>query len=364
MVSPIDLLFMLPPLTYERLDRLIVSLMELFCEARLFRKVHWLYRRMKEPNDEAFALLLKAVVRSNISDKGVIASRLLHETMQQQRFPLTTRLATLTLLAWAKSGSPLTMQKALQIHEQVLHKFSQKAQSIEYYNALLDCIASTGGGEAVHHTDSLLQQIRKDGLEPNETSYTLAIKAFLKGGKDDRAELLLDEMKNSPFPPKIETFNTIMAFHAKQSCFGAAIQVEQIVLELHRQSKTNPEVAPDVVSYNSIYEAWANSDIEFASNRMMKVFERMHRMNIEPNLETYTKLIYHFTNTGSWGDMGRAQYLLTLLEDHPTLQPDTRHYYRIMQAWNLMEVPEFGEEILKRRIKAYLNGNTKVAPVR
>lgn len=338
--------------------------MELFSEARRFHKVHWLFRRLKHPTDLNMAVLLNSLVRSKIPKKGFLASVFLKEIVRKKHFPVDTRLATLVVLAWAKSDAPSAAKKALAIHEQLQETLSHDPPSIVYYNAILECISVSGGKEAVKRTEDLMELIHRVDLTPNEITYTLAIRALLRGGDDIRADEMLDRMRESPYPPRIRTFNTIMAFHAHAGVLGSAIQVEQMVLELHRQSRTQPHLAPDAVSYNIIYSAWAKADIAFSSNRMMKVYDRMQRVGLEPNLVTFTTLIHYLSSTGDWGDMSRAQDLLTTLEEHPTLQPDRRHYYQIMHGWNDMDVPEFGEEILKRRITAYVNGNTKVAPIR
>jgi pentatricopeptide repeat protein len=342
------------------LDGLVYTMMRLYAQAGRFQKTRWLYYRLRD-QDGALALLLTSLVRSPVKAKGPVANHMLREYLQ--KFTLEPREAVLVYLAWKKTAGSASGSEAMAIHNQ--HMKGRTDLSLVYFNALLACLAESKNKYIKPLVDEIMKGLQENGLEPDETTYTLAVRALLEGGRAADAEKLFQVMVHSKTPPNIRTMNTILLHHARYGELASAIHCESTLNQLNKVADHDGQlhVKPNVVTYNIILQAWAKTDAPFSANRLWKIYHRMLYRGIEPNMVTYNTLINYFTKTIELDDLKRANDILKVLEEHPTLKPTKTQYYRIMKTWMDCEEYHMAELVLDRRIASYISGNNKVAPV-
>jgi pentatricopeptide repeat protein len=336
-------------------------MMRLYAQAGRFQKTRWLYFRLSD-QEGTFTVLLNALVRSQVKSKGPAANQLLQKHLEKYR--LEPREAVLVYFAWAKTVDSAAGIEAMEIHNKYMK--GRTDLSLVYFNALLTCLAESKTKHIKPLVDGILKELDENGLEPDNTTYTLAVRALLEGGRAFDAEKLFQVMVHSKTPPNIRTINTILAHHSNHAELASAIHCESTLNQLNKVADNDGQlhVKPNVVTYNIILQAWAKTDAPFSSNRMWKIYHRMQYRGIAPNMVTYNTLINYFTKTLEQQDLRRAEDILTALEEHGTLKPTKRHYYRIMKTWMDCEEYHMAEVMLDRRIAAFVSGrNSKVAPV-
>lgn len=344
-------------------------MMRLYAHAGRFHKTLWLYYRLQYP-EIGFSTVLSALNRGPVKAKGPVAKRLLVNHLKNTSQVLESRVAILMYIAWAKTEDDDHAKKkragkeVMEIHDQYMK--GRKDLSLVYYNSLLRCFAKSANDKKISPVRRLLAELADNGLQPDETTYTMGIRALLESGLVTEAEDLLQKMVKSPTQPTLRTINSILAHHAQYGSLTSAIHCESVLNNLNRlaDNEGQEHMRANIVTYNIILQAWAKTHAPFSSNRMWKIYDRILGRGIVPNMITYNTLILYFTRTIEGNDLVRAEQILETLEQHPTLKPTSIHYYRIMKTWMDCEEYHKAEMILDRRIEAYISGrNDKVAPV-
>jgi pentatricopeptide repeat protein len=247
-------------------------MMRLYAQAGRFQKTRWLYYRLVD-QEGTFTVLLNSLIRSQVKAKGPTANQLLRQHLE--KFPLEPREAVLVYFAWAKTVDSAAGSEAMEIHNQ--HMKGRTDLSLVYFNALLKCLAESKTKHIKPLVDQIMKELEENGLVPDETTYTLAVRALLDGGRAVDAEKLFQDMVHSKTPPNIRTINTILVYHSNLGELASAIHCESTLNQLNKVADNDGQlhVKPNVVTYNIILQAWANTDAPFSSNRMWKIYHRM-----------------------------------------------------------------------------------------
>ena len=115
---------------------------------------------------------------------------------------------------------------------------------------------------------------------------------------------------------------------AKSGAAPRAQELLQRIEALHEEGYY--QVAPDVVSYNSVLNAWARSSSE-PVERAVELFQKqVLDSHVRPTLVTYNTLILAFSKRGQAED---ARHILEfLLEQGGDIRPDTISFNSVLYA--------------------------------
>ena len=90
----------------------------------------------------------------------------------------------------------------------------------------------------------LLEQMKEEGLQPNEVTYSTLMDICGKGGQPSNAMELFEQMKEEGLQPNVVTYNSLMDICAKGGHPSKA-------MELFEQRKEE-ELQPNVVTYSTL----------------------------------------------------------------------------------------------------------------
>jgi pentatricopeptide repeat protein len=274
----------------------------------------------------------------------------------------------------------------------------------------------------------------KDRFRPNLTSFNSAIKAWtLTNSKIvnrdpenavRRAELLLERMEDSAFPPSIESYTLLMQAVIKTSdpgekvqaildqleeryangdildppssvCYLVAIQAwgrakstkpvsparnvpvdeisppemaEMLVQRMTDWSSNDSsrgDLKPCVMIYTALIDAWGNSPHPEALDHALRIFTDMQQGKLgrkaSPNTVTLNVLLKAYCRHGRIDD---AWELLTRMKNF--IAPDLKSYHTIIKAFtrsNVANTVELAQEIVHNLEKEYQdNGNKSLKP--
>jgi len=198
-----------------------------------------------------------------------------------------------------------------------LHKEMQAEKltlSLAAYNALIDACTRSNDMARV---PQILQDMAKDGLEPNIVTYSTIIKGYCLQNRPDKAMELLHEMKQSSrYRPDEITYNTLIDGCARFGHYerGMALLAEMqeqgvrpsnftlsVLAKLATRSR-RPERAFEIcedlakryglrlnvqVYNNLVHACTANQDLQ----RGLKLLEQMQREGVRPDSRTFTLLL-------------------------------------------------------------------------
>eukprot|EP00980_Cylindrotheca_fusiformis_P028624 scaffold22620_cov131-Cylindrotheca_fusiformis.AAC.19 len=205
------------------------------------------------------------------------------------------------------------------------------------FSIAINAFARSGKDNAAERAEKLLELAQEmhnkgyKGLEPNSVMYTTVIKAWAKAGNPHRGELLLRRMYedyalngNTNVKPNIWTFNTVLAAWSKSSQTGAVEDAEKLLrrmIDLSNQGLLDCQ--PDTVSYNCLLHALARKRKSFpdASAKAQSLVEEMLEAAargdkaVVPNEITYTALFKILNSSGSKAKSEQAKYWVEKIHD-------------------------------------------------
>lgn len=207
-------------------------------------------------------------------------------------------------------------------------------------------------------------------MKPKTITYGMAIKCCMNSKDYKLAEEIVERMENTDTPANIRIYTEcFLNYWAKQSSDNpdAAIRAEEILDRLRQASKPNdhdPNLVPNVYSYNSVMKAWACTGLPNAAEQMWNIYRRMTREDkVQPNNVTFTTLINFFTGSNERSLIQRAESLLNVMETslNPRVKPDHRHYESIIEAWINIGEPTSARRVLGFRINSFVASKNKEA---
>lgn len=135
---------------------------------------------------------------------------------------------------------------------------------------------------------------------------------------------------------------------AKSSQPGSAARAQELLQRieaLHQEGYY--AVAPDIVSLNSVLNAWANSSEKDAAEKAMQLLdEELEKM--EPNVVSINTIILAFAKRGAAKE---ADELLHKMEHSYNVTPDTISYNSLLYAYAQANQPEHAERVLKEMMQ-------------
>lgn len=200
------------------------------------------------------------------------------------------------------------------------------------YSTVVSAWARSGLGEkGAEKSEALLEEMeyyhRKGYSGPNTYCCNAVLNAWAKSNSMyalNKAEAIIRRMeelcyKRPELAPNVISYNTLISLYARH---GDAIKAEAVLdrLEMFSTDDQRNEMyfncTPDIVSYNSVISAWSKRKNVKAAERAEKILRKIERLHADgvlefpPDAYTYSSVITAWANSGSEKCADRADAVL------------------------------------------------------
>jgi pentatricopeptide repeat protein len=223
------------------------------------------------------------------------------------------------LTAWARSNDGGCQAEAL------LRRMPVAPDVISWSALLTAWASSTRQPEGIQRAEALLWKAYGSGQPLDQSCFNTLLHAFGRQGQIDRAEALLkqwvematNENSSRTLVPDQFSFNIVLNAIAKSGRNDAGRQAHALYEEMLGMG-----VTPDLVTFNSLMNAWAQSAHAIQSNdakmksddsgrQAQLLLDDMNTRGVTPDSTTYNSLLNVFAKNGN---ARQAQKLLDRLE--------------------------------------------------
>ena len=261
---------------------------------------------------------------------------------QNPRFKPNVQTFTTVLSAWSHSRDPDAPERAEALLQRMT-PFGIQPNEVSY-STLLDAWAKSNHPHAADKAQAILDHMRTSPyIKPNVISYTTVVKAYAKQGRAEEAEALLEDMLTQEGAPKpdVYTFSSVLHAWSKSQCPRAAERAEAILVQLHNlYSRKVIDRPPNVFCYSNVLACWAKSQKPGSAQRAQHILETMKRHNVSPNLVSYNTVMNAWANE-SYSNANAVHQIDSLLKEldqlsskDRKLKPDEFTYRAIWKALN------------------------------
>ena len=169
------------------------------------------------------------------------------------------------------------------------------------YNSILDGLSKSNKPNAPQDAENMLKKMESIGgdLSPDTVSYTSCIHAYARRKLPKRAEYILRRMiwayedGHERVKPDATSFGAVANAWALAGGQKGVEKVEALVAwqeELYREG-SEPAMAPNVVVYNALANAWAHAKTKVSGDNAFRILKRMRAQGIEPNTRTINTIL-------------------------------------------------------------------------
>ena len=251
--------------------------------------------------------------------------------------------------------------------------------------------AATKAEEMVRRMWSLYENTGSEEFRPDLQCYNLWIHAVAKstqkrhttGSGDglkvgERAELILQEMRDRGIEPNVISYSSVMDAYANQARLGdpkAPAEAERVLFDLLERSEYSSNLQATPVTSDTVINAWAQQGTLEGAKKAQEILERLEAMSItangkasssakastslRPTAHSYATVICAWANSGGGTDAAqKASAILDRLlharqksNDDTTVSPDTVIFNAVIAAWASSGDPQCGtkaDEILRQ----------------
>lgn len=401
----------------ETILRQLQSMKELFPESIMLTNlpyntvIHsWKRSSEGEKAEEVLRMMIKGKIEPDeISYNGVVlsyarnygkrgyadnAQRVLEE-MEKTDLPIDAFLFNTVMDAHAKSQTPESAEKALQLLiklEQYGGKHGIYPNTISY-TTVIDSFAKAKSEDSASNAEMVFRKMEaahKSGNEdarPNNRSFNAVINAYVQTsapGSALRAEQILMKMLtlskngNEEAKPNVVTFTTVMNGWAKSGESGSGERAQKIFeLAVEEFQQGNAEAQPNSFMYSALIDAWIKSRDKGAVDRSFKIYSDLYneflegKGNVKPSTFLANQVIDAISRSGKSGAGDRVEEVLKMLDylytqyDDDDMRPTQQSYTMSINAW--AKSRSFGkakkaQQLLFKMEEAYRGGNSNAKP--
>ncbi|CAJ1950894.1 unnamed protein product [Cylindrotheca closterium] len=310
-----------------------------------------------QPDTRTFNAVLNAISKSNrgSGDKSLDRCKAILHQMQDLSSNAGWKCApdqyslTSMILCCTTTVGPDEAEKLL---AELLETMSI-APSVVPYNVILRGYAKRGNGV---DAEALLARLKEmDGVIPDETSYNTVLHAWSQS-KDpkapQKAETLLWEMQDDTtnISPSVVSFGSVLQCwtqHA-QTSKEAAIQGEELLRQMQQEFK----IAPNIICYNTVLNAWvtvarkfgAPEALERASILLQELLALHEKKNssstsssLRPTMVTFRTMLYLIAESKQVSNKAdRARAVVRLMEQYKVKgnKSDEKIIQRLLKSGN------------------------------
>lgn len=199
----------------------------------------------------------------------------------------------------------------------------ESSKYIECYGALLNCYCKELISDKA---EALLEKMKELGLPITAMSYNSLMTMYIKIGQPERVPALVQEMKASNIMPQVFTYNVWMrALAASKDIYG----VERVLDEMKRDGR----VAEDWTTYSNLASIYVEAGIFDKAENALKELEKR---NTSKALSPYQFLITLYGRTGNLIEVYRVWRSLRLAFPNT---PNIAYLNMIQALVNLKDMP-------------------------
>jgi len=383
-------------------------------------------------NDKTYAMLLSSL-NPKADDEAILQTILQH----YQDNPHTS---TDNVIVWNaslkwyatvsnSSSSSSSSWSRLQRHWEDMMQHCQP--DVTSYSTLLQAHAQQGRSDACLQLVSDMQ-VQEPPIIPNDVCYLHILQALVLEDKLDQAKDILMDLVNQYrqhcvenmdssvvdtsviIKPTQHLFSVVLSAYAKQGHVSKVQEILQALLDLHkitgdpdlepkptvlnssllavqiRQPETAqtllldtlyPHGVADTASFNTVLQAWAESDLPHAVDRAEDLLRIMieatsHGLDtsstgtdtkpaIKPNVISYTTVMKAWARSDRKGAPERCEAFLKAMYQH-NVQPNSVTYATAIYAWSRAkgnkQAPFRAEAIFHDQMERYKNGSLRLKP--
>jgi pentatricopeptide repeat protein len=169
------------------------------------------------------------------------------------------------------------------------------------YSTILKGFANAKDKGSTDKVMALYEEMKAEGIQPNNITYNTILNAFAQGGAMDRVPALLQDMKSSspPAEPDIVTYSTIVKGYCNSGSLDRA-------LEILKDMQSDGKFTPDEVLFNSLLDGCAK---EHRPNEALKLLDDMRSTGVTPSNYTLSMVVKLM------GRCRRLNQAFTIIED-------------------------------------------------
>jgi len=340
-----------------------------------------------KPNVQTYTLLLDAYAKSGLEDAPIQAEEVLHDMIQMAHDEGDESIRpnvfsyTAVIDAYARSTNSVLsnnkrpQEEAERILLQMIADVQQKdkthavSPTSQTFDVVLNAWAKCGNYEGAQRAELLFEKMKVLGkknthMRPTSYSFATVIKAWCMSGVSDgadRAEVILEDMME-----------------------WSKVEYQQQQREERKSGKNGGDtkitvmVKPNVVAFNTVIDAWSRSYHPDAGNRGEALLRRMEEEiqnspfctdsddddeenSLEPDVITYNSVMNAWINSGHMNAAKKAEFILqkmirTSSKKGNAVQPNTVSYNTAINAWSksrFLDAPFRAEQILLHMIETY-----------
>ncbi|KAL7468481.1 hypothetical protein ACHAXS_008706 [Conticribra weissflogii] len=328
-----------------------------------------------KPTRRAYTSALNALAKSGRGDAGLRAEALvqtmerLYKAGNKDLEPDTT---VYNVLINCHKNSSAT--KA----EQVLYRMGKR--DVVSYSSVITAYSQKGGIEAAKRAQALLEEMKKEDVEPNAQTFNSAIMAFARSGGNGaakKAEGLLKKMEelyeggNGELIPNAILYTSVITAWSKSDEPGSALRAEILLKLMWTMFKRgNVAMKPNVISFTAVIHAWARSGESDAGERAEALVDQMIKLynegdeDVKPNVMTLTAAVNAYARNHGRDAASKASKLMKKMEAIGVM-PNLQTYNSLISAWGNSKqqgAPMMAESILYKLESTYLDGNHDIKP--
>ncbi len=193
---------------------------------------------------------------------------------------------------WSKLDLPERAESILNDIQSINDTIPNNIQLNETpYNKIIHLYKRQGNGEKA---ENVLRMMQKANIEPVEISYNGVVVAYAKNykqsGSADQAQRMLEEMGKANINIDTFLFNTVMDAYAKSRNDRLSAQKAEALLD---RLESLEHTQPNTISYTSVIDAYAKSNISDRAESAERVFRKMEAAHkagntkAEPNVRSF-----------------------------------------------------------------------------
>ncbi|KAJ7205384.1 hypothetical protein O6H91_Y485300 [Diphasiastrum complanatum] len=235
-----------------------------YAQNRLGKEALALYEQMKQegmqPNNVTVVLLLKAFANLVALEQG----RKLHSEIIKRGFLSDVVVASSLVDMYAKCGCT---EDARELFD------NMSERDVVSWSAMIAGYAQKGlGKEAL----ALYEQMKQEGMQPNNVTFILLLKACASLGALEQGKQLHSEIIKRGFQSDVVVGSTLVDMYAKCGCIEDARELFNNMSER------------DVVSWNVMLAGYAPNEL---GKEALALYEQMKQEGMQPNNVTFVLLL-------------------------------------------------------------------------
>jgi hypothetical protein len=194
------------------------------------------------------------------------------------------------------------------------------------------------------HDKGFLLDVQADLVSYNNIIHAYASNKLPKQSERVFGELTRLSTKDERFKPDILSYSSLLNAFAN---VGAARRAEEILLNMQKDHKADPsQVCPNTACYNQVLYAWSKSSEQGAGKRAEMLLRLMEDMpspgststEVVTDTQSYNIVLHALCNSGDSDAPLRGELLLERMKesfdvDEERLKPDACSYTTLIAAW-------------------------------